>query len=74
LASPSGRVKDVIVPALPPQQWIVEHKLDGSLANFTIGKGRAVFHSHRPTGETYYDGFLISRICTTTPGSSHLAS
>jgi hypothetical protein len=49
------RVKDVIVPALPPQQWIVEHKLDGSLANFTIGKGRAVFHSHRPTGETYYD-------------------
>jgi len=49
------RVKDVIVPAQPSQQWVIEHKLDGSLANFTIGKGRAVFHSHRPTGETYYD-------------------
>ena len=49
------RVKDAVIPALHSPKWIVEQKLDGSCTNFIIGRGRAVFHSHRPTGETYYD-------------------
>lgn len=52
---PGRRIKDVVIPDLKPEQWISEQKIDGSLANFVVGKGRAVFHSHRPTGETYYD-------------------
>jgi hypothetical protein len=35
--------------------WIVEQKLDGSLGNVVINNNRAVFRSHRDTGETYYD-------------------
>ena len=35
--------------------WIVEQKLDGSLANVHIQDARAMFRSHRVTGETYYD-------------------
>ena len=38
-----------------PQPWIVEQKLDGSLCNVLIKDNRAIFRSHRPTGETYYD-------------------
>jgi hypothetical protein len=37
------------------ERWIVEQKEDGSLGNFKIGKGKAVFHSHREGGQTYYD-------------------
>jgi hypothetical protein len=34
---------------------IVEWKPDGSLANIVIEKDRAIFRSHRDSGETYYD-------------------
>ena len=38
-----------------PEDYIVEQKIDGSLGNFVIKEGRAVFHSHRVEGSTYYD-------------------
>lgn len=38
-----------------PSNYIVEQKLDGSLANVIIKDNRAIFRSHRDGGETYYD-------------------
>lgn len=38
-----------------PQDWIVEHKLDGSLGNCLIRDNRAIFRSHREGGDVYYD-------------------
>lgn len=38
-----------------PGEWIVEWKADGGLANLVIKDNRAIFRSHRDTGETYYD-------------------
>jgi hypothetical protein len=38
-----------------PGKWIVEHKIDGSLANVTLKNNRAAFRSHREAGQTYYD-------------------
>lgn len=38
-----------------PGQWLVDRKVDGSLANVAISKNRATFRSHRDTGKTYYD-------------------
>jgi len=38
-----------------PVDYIVEWKPDGSLANVLIHEDKAIFRSHRDTGETYYD-------------------
>ena len=38
-----------------PGQWIVEQKMDGGLSNVAIHNNRAVFRSHRPEGQPYYD-------------------
>lgn len=38
-----------------PGAWIVERKVDGSLANVVIRGHRATFRSHRDSGKTYYD-------------------
>jgi hypothetical protein len=46
-------LRDVV--AKDPGGWIVEQKLDGSLGNAVIHENRAMFRSHRDTGETYYD-------------------
>jgi len=59
------RVKDVIA-RQPSQQWVIEHKLDGSLATSPLA--RAVLYSIR-TGQRrdLLRPDPHSRICTTTP-------
>lgn len=58
LAKPTFNLKDVrFLEELDqhPSDNIVEWKPDGSLANVIIKDNRAIFRSHRETGETYYD-------------------
>lgn len=58
LAKPSFNLKSVdFLKELEahPEDAIVEWKPDGSLANVLIHDGKAIFRSHRDTGETYYD-------------------
>lgn len=38
-----------------PVDYEVSQKIDGSLLNFSISSGRAIFHSHREGADTYYD-------------------
>lgn len=56
LPKPDYSLKPVeMLSEIDPSQFILEHKLDGSLGNVAIHKGRAIFRSHRETGEPYLD-------------------
>jgi hypothetical protein len=59
LPKPDYKLKDVAflkdVVAANPQDYVVERKEDGSLANVVIEGDRAYFRSHRETGSAYTD-------------------
>lgn len=56
LPKPDYRLKEEDwLNTISDKDYIVERKLDGSLANVHIHEYRAAFRSHRETGETYYD-------------------
>ena len=56
LAKPQYQLKDINwLKTINPVDYEISQKLDGSLINFNINSGRAVFHSHRLGADTYYD-------------------
>lgn len=59
LPKPDYRLKDAAWLAAEvdanPGKYVVETKADGSLANLNIQGNKAMFRSHRDSGETYYD-------------------
>lgn len=55
IAKPAYRLKTKDFLSELGPEWIVEQKFDGAMSNILIDKNRAIFRSHRETGETYYD-------------------
>ncbi len=56
LPKPDYKLKDKTwLSTLNREDWILERKYDGTLANVKIERNRAYFRSHRETGETYVD-------------------
>jgi hypothetical protein len=56
LEKPAYSLKpEEMLASIEPAKFIVERKIDGSLGNVVIKKNRAIFRSHRETGQPYFD-------------------